>query len=682
MTDETRPTREGELPGASDGDPASGSGGMRGHTQWTRQLTASLQGFLRRESGSSGVLVAAIVVALIWANIDDASYEKVWQTAFSVRLGNVGITRDLRGWVNSGLMTLFFLVVGLEARREIDLGDLRDRSRVVLPVAAGVVGMIIPVAIYVGLNAGGSGSHGWGVAMSTDTALALGLLTLLGRGVPDRVRTFVLTVFVVDDLVALIVIAVYYSDDIKITPIAVAVALFVVLLVAMRSGLDQPPVYALLGVIIWGALLTSGVDPVVAGLAIGLTSTAYSPARDDLERATGLVRLFREQPTPELARSAATGLTSTLSPNARLQRFYLPWSSYLVVPLFGLANAGISIKPSFLRHALTSPITLGVLLGYVVGKPIAVFGTSWLLTRFSGGRMRPAVGWAAVLGSGTIAGIGFTVSFLIATLAFQGPELAEAKLGVLTAALVASLITWAVFRVTALLPAASRAVALLGQVAQLVDLVEPVDPERDHIRGAAQGSVTVVEYGDFQCPYCGQAEPVIRELITDDDIRYVWRHLPLTDVHPQAQLAALAAEAAHAQGAFWPMHDLLLDRQDQLRVVDLLAHADELGLDREKFHEDLRRHMAAARIAQDVESADLSGVSGTPTFFINGRRHYGAYDVPTLTAAIKQARARVLADATVVRNAAGRTPGNGTGSSRTTGEPPGDHRQTSGCPRR
>jgi Na+/H+ antiporter NhaA len=607
---------------------------------WARNRSAPLRAFLQTESGSAGVLVAAIVVALGWANINMSSYESVWRTSLSVRLGTVGMTYDLRTWINSGLMTLFFLVVGLEARREFDLGDLRERRRFVLPFAAGLIGMAIPVAIYLAINAGRPSTHGWGVAMSTDTALALGLLALLGRDVPDRVRVFLLTVFVVDDLSALVVIAVVYSDRIVILPLSVAVAVFALLLVATALRMRQRYVYAGLGIVIWAALMASGVDPVVTGLAIGLSASAYSPTRSDLEQATGLVRRFREQPTPELARSATAGLTSTLSPNARLQTFYHPWTSYVIVPIFALANAGIVLNGSFLADAYTAPVTLGVLVGYIVGKPVAVIGTSWAITRLSHGRVRPPVGWAAVIGSGTLSGIGFTVALLIATRAFHGEQLNDAKLGALSAAFVASLLTWTVYRLTALLSPARRARALIGDLTLIQDLIPEVDLAHDHIRGPADASITVIEFGDFECPHCGRAEAVVRNLLSDIDVRYVWRHLPLTDVHPQAQLAAEAAEAAAAQDAFWPMHDLLLEHQDDLRVTDLLKYANELGLDADRFHADLKRHVHEARIAQDIESADLSGVSGTPTFFINGQRHYGAFDVQTLTAAIKTARAQ------------------------------------------
>jgi protein-disulfide isomerase len=374
---------------------------------------------------------------------------------------------------------------------------------------------------------------------------------------------------------------------------------------------------------------------------VGLITWAYPARRTELERATDLFRSFREQPTPELARSARAGLRQAVSPNARLLSLYHPWTSYLIVPLFALANVGIAIDGDFLSRAYSSPITLGILLGYVVGKPVGITGVAWLVTKLSRGRLRPPVGWVATAGGGAIAGIGFTVSLLIAVLAFDGVELREAKLGVLSAALCASTLTWLVFRATALMPRRTRIRALLGGSETLVDLAVPVDPDRDHVRGPEEAPVTLVEYGDFECPYCGRAEPVVRELLADfGDLRYVWRHLPLSDVHPSAEIAAEAAEAAASQDAFWEMHDQLLDHQGELRPRHLHGYAERLGLDLERFDEDLRRHAYAARIEEDVDSADLSGVSGTPTFFINERRHDGAYDIETLSAAVRAARAR------------------------------------------
>jgi Na+/H+ antiporter NhaA len=612
-----------------------------GRTAWAVSLRTPLRDFLRTETGGAVLLLSATVAALLWANLDAASYESLWGTHMSIRVGHSELSQDLREWVNNGLMTFFFFVVGLEARREFDMGELRERRRLALPLAAGVGGMLVPIAIFLAINAGRPSAHGWGAAMSTDTAFALGMLTLAASHLPSRLHAYLLTVTVVDDLVGLLVIGVFYSKRIMMPALLVTVAILAVMLWLRARGVRYGPAYALLGVAAWVAMYESGVEPIVVGLLFGLLTYASPAARDDLRRASDLFRLFREQPTAELARTATEGLTSAISPNERLQVMYHPWTSYVIVPLFALANAGITINGSFLAHAFTSPITLGILIAYIVGKPLGITGFSWLITRLSRGRVQVPVGWAAVAGGGAIAGIGFTVSLLIATLAFRGPELQEAKLGILSSALFASVLTWAVFRITRMLPKRLKLRALLGEAEGIIDLAAPVDPERDHVRGSSDAPVTVVEYGDFECPYCGQAEPVVRELLADfGDVQYVWRHLPLHDVHPSAQLAAEAAEAAAEQGAFWEMHDLLLECQDRLRLADLIRYAESLGLDAERFRDDMRRHLGAPRVAEDLDSADLSGVTGTPTFFINGRRHHGAYDIATLSDAVRAARAR------------------------------------------
>ena len=411
------------------------------------------------------------------------------------------------------------------------------------------------------------------------------------------------------------------------------------ILVNLRFG----PVYFLLGLAAWVAFEKSGVDPVVVGLLLGLLSYASPPARGDLERATDLFRLFREQPTPELAQEVREGVRTAISPNERLQQIYHPWSSYLIVPLFALANAGVAISTGLLTNGVHRPAHAGH-PGRLRGRQATRHGrTAWLVSKVTRGRIQPPIGWAAVLGAGTIAGIGFTVSLLIAALAFHGTLLAEAKLGILSAALCSSAMTWLVFKATMRLPKRLKIRAILGTSEQVTDLAVPVDPERDHIRGPMKAPVTLVEYGDFECPYCGQAEPVVRELLAGTgDLRYVFRHLPLTDVHQHAQLAAEGAEAADRQGAFWEMHDMLMEHQGALTKRDLLRYAAELGLDQAKFTEDLRNHVGAAHVAEDVDSADLSGVSGTPTFFVNDKRHYGAYDIDALTEAVRSARARAF----------------------------------------
>jgi Na+/H+ antiporter NhaA len=612
-----------------------------GHTAWARNLEAPVRLFLRTETGGAAILLAASVIALIWVNVDAASYERVWSTTLSVRIGGGGVSQSLREWVNDGLMTFFFLAVGLEARREFDLGELRDRRRLVLPAAAALGGMLLPVLIFLAFNLGHASAHGWGTAMSTDTAFALGMLALVGRRFPQSLRTYILTVAVADDLVSFVVIATVYSHSIRAVGLMVAVGGFAVVLALRWRRVRNGILYFGLALVIWVALLKSGVDPVIVGVIIGLASIAYPAGRDDLEHATDLFRLFREQPTSEAARTVREGVRTAISPNERLQQIFHPISSYVVVPLFALANAGIAITGHFLSLAYASPIALGIIFGYVVGKPVGITGLTWLVARLSRGRLGPPVGWASVLGGGAIAGVGFTVSILIATLAFTGVELQEAKLGVLTAAIAAPVVTFLVYRVTALLPRERRLRAFVGMPQTIVDLAVPVDPGRDHIRGPEEAQVTLVEYGDFECPYCGRAEAIIRELLADfGDLRYVWRHLPLNDVHSHAQLAAEASEGAADQDRFWDMYDVLLSHQEALTLRDLIRYAEDLGLDIDRFRQFLRKSKGAGRVAEDVDSADASNVSGTPTFFINGIRHYGAYDVPTLSAAVKAARVR------------------------------------------
>jgi Na+/H+ antiporter NhaA len=626
-------------------DAAPTTTGLTGRTAWARNLAAPVRDYLSTETGGAAVLLGATIAALLWANSPwSDSYESFWTTELGVRVGDSGIAMSLREWVNSGLMTLFFLVVGLEAKRELDLGQLRERSRIAIPVVAALGGMALPVAIFLAFNAGTPTAHGWGAAMSTDTAFALAVLALLAPA-GTRARVQLLTLAIVDDFVALVVIAVAYTDGVRIGPLMIGVGLFALLAVTLRFAPNRVvlPAGALLGLGIWVALEDSGIDPIIAGLAIGLLVSAYQPVREDLERVVEGIRSFREQPTPELARSAQRDVASAISPNERLQYGLHPWTSFVIVPLFALANTGVHIDGPLLASAVTSSVTLGVFFGYLVGKPVGITIATWLASRWHG--VRPVLSWPVTVGGGVVGGIGFTVSLLISSLAFSGQRLAQAKLGVLAAAVAATALAWCVMQLIKRVPEPVRARQLLGTAEDLVDLFDDVDPERDHVRGSDDAPVTLVEYGDYECPYCGQAEVVIRELLDSfgDDLRYVWRHLPLNDVHQSAQTAAEAAEAAAAQGRFWDMHDRLLAHQDELSPRDLWHHARELGLDIERFKEDLRTREYAGRVADDVRGADASGVAGTPTFFINGQRYQGAYDLPTLTGVVRAARSRAAA---------------------------------------
>ena len=573
---------------SSSSDPTSPAAFFSGRTAWARSLETPLREFLRTETGGAAVLLAAAVAALVWVNVDASSYDSLWSTKLSIDVGDAGVSLDLRHWVNSGLMTFFFFVVGLEARREFDLGELRERRRVALPLLAGIGGMAGAIGIYLAFNAGRPSAHGWGIAMSTDTAFALGLLALVGPRFPDRLRAFMLTVVVVDDIVALVVIATVYTETLRFVPLLVAFGFFAAVLVVRSVPVRVGLVYFVLGAGAWVAPAqvgsrtdrrrprdgSPGLRPPAAAFRLSSARRSASASSASNRRA-------------DLARVAGVEIRSATSPNERLQQLFHPWTSYVIVPLFALANAGIAIDGAFLARAFSSPITLGILFGYVVGKPVGIVGSSWLAARAEpwpaaaagrlGGRRRrrhDRRDRLHRLAAGRDARLRRTRSSRRRSSASSAPPSPRrSSRGCCSAP-------------RRCCPGGCGSAPCSARRSRSPTSTSTSIRERDHIRGPLDAPVTLVEYGDFECPYCGQAEPVVRELLRDfGDVRYVWRHLPLTDVHPRAQLAAEAAEAAADQGAFWEMHDLLLDHQDALGLSDLVGYAEQLGLDVERFTE-------------------------------------------------------------------------------------------------
>jgi Na+/H+ antiporter NhaA len=619
---------------------------LSGHTAWTRNIAAPLRNYLDTEISGAFVLLAASIAALLWANVAPHSYESLWATDLSVSLGSHTLGGSLHYWVNDGLMTFFFLVVGLEVRREFDMGELRERSRVAVPVLAAIGGMTLPALIYLAFNAGGPNADGWGVVMPTDTAFALGMLALFGRRLPARLRVFVLTLVIADDVGTLLVIAFAYSSDVSFEALAIVASLSLLAIAVKWWGPLSKRPYEAIGIAIWIAMSQSGVHPTIAGVLIGLAISARPPARQDLERATAITRLFREQPTAELARSARLYVQNAVSENERLQFGLHPWTSFLIVPIFALANAGVQLSGPLLSDSLTSPVTIGIVCALVLGKLFGIGLTTLVAAHPRMGRLPLPVQLPPVFGAAALCGIGFTLSLFIAGIAFDGRTLQEAKVGILAAAVISTLLGAAIIAVTTRMAARGRASSVTPS-ALLEDLAVPVDLERDHIRGPAAGRVTLLEYGDYECIYCGRAEATIRELLDrfDDELTYVWRHLPLQDVHPRAQLASEAAEAAGEQGKFWEMHDLMIDHQHDIEMSDLRHYAKQIGLDVDQFWDDVRSRKFAERIAEDVESADQSLVTGTPSFFIDGRRYEGAYDIETLSQLVKRALANRAAPA-------------------------------------
>ncbi|MCZ2838077.1 Na+/H+ antiporter NhaA [Modestobacter sp. VKM Ac-2985] len=595
------------------------------------QLSAQARRMLQTESASAGLLVAATALALVWANSPwGDSYEAFWHTELSFEVGSAGVAMDLRHWVNDGLMVFFFFLIGMEVRRELSMGELTERSRLSVPALAAIAGLAVPAGLYLAINAGGPGAHGWGIPMATDTAFVLGALAIVGSRCPTQLRVFLLSLSVVDDIGALTVIAVFYSDDIDLLALGVAVLCVVAFALLTRLQVWRGPAYFAVGVVMWLAMHASGVHATIGGVVLGLLVSAYTPRRQEVESAGTLARAFRQAPDVALARRAKLSVERAISPNERIGALLVPWSGYVVVPVFALANAGVQFDTELLDRALTSPITVGVFVGLVVGKFLGIGLASTLAVRFGMGSLPPGVTLAAVWGGAALSGLGFTVSLFVADLAFDDPALREeAMVGVLAAGVVAAVLGavwfWALGR-------RSPQVARTGPR----QLDPPVDPALDHLRGRVDAPLTLVEYGDVECPFCGRATGVVEELRHrfGDDLRYVFRHLPLPDVHPHAELAAEATEAAGAQGAFWTMHDRLFAHQDQLEADQLLDHAAALGLDLGRFAAELGSGAHAARVRADVVGAEASGARGTPTFFVNGVGHDGPTTTESLAAAL------------------------------------------------
>jgi Na+:H+ antiporter, NhaA family len=408
--------------------------------------TVALRRFLATEIGSGLLLVGATVLALAWANSPwSGAYERLWTTEIGIRAGSTELVLDLRHWVDDGLMALFFLVVGLEVTREVTVGELRDRRTIGVPVLAALGGMVLPAAIYLAFNAGGPGGNGWGIAMATDIAFVLGALALVGPRCPDQLRLFLLTVAIVDDIGAILVIAVFYSDDLSVLPL-LAAAVLVGALVALRwIRVWRSPALVAIGLALWLAVYESGVHATIAGVLIGLLVATRAPAPSD--ELDPYARALSEDTTAEHARLAGLAVKSTVSPNERIQHALHPWTSYLIVPVFAFANAGVRLDGETLRQAATSPVTLGIVTALLVGKSFGITGSTLLALRLRLGLLPGDIRRGQLVGGATLAGIGFTVALFITDLAFSDPELREqAIVGVLAGSMLAALLGFVVFR--------------------------------------------------------------------------------------------------------------------------------------------------------------------------------------------------------------------------------------------
>ncbi|MFI7585756.1 Na+/H+ antiporter NhaA [Spongisporangium articulatum] len=599
------------------------------------RTAAKLRRRLTPEVTSTALLLLGVIGALVWANDPwGHSYDEFWHEHVALSAGGHAIDLSLQHWVNDGLMTLFFFVIGLEVRRDLALGELTDRTRLIVPSLAALGGVLAPALVYLAVVRGGPDAGGWGAVVATDTAFLLGILALVGPSSSSGLRVFLLSLSVVDDVVALTIVAVVYSDEVSVPALALAAVAIATIVVLTHLRIWRGGAYLVVGLVMWVAMIESGVHPSVGGILLGLLVAAYSPRPQDVDRAAALARAFRQSPLPGLARLTKLSVERAVSTNERLQELLRPWTALVIVPVFALANAGVGLDGAALRAAVHSPVMWGVVAGLVLGKPLGIGLTTSLGARLRPETIPPGVSMLQLWGGAALGGIGFTVSLFVIDLAFDGSEAADdAKIGVLAAVLASTVMSWALFRLSAW-----RHPEQDGARPIILDL--PVDPSRDHIRGPVDALVTLVEYGDFECPFCGRATGTVAEVRArfGDRLRYVFRHLPLSDVHPNAQLAAEAAEAAGAQGAFWEMHDRLFEHQGQLTAGDLVQHAAALGLDVPRFARELGSGVYAERVAQDRASAAASGADGTPTFFVGDRRVVGQYDAETLTNLLHEAK--------------------------------------------
>jgi NhaA family Na+:H+ antiporter len=424
------------------------------------RIVRPFQDFADKQTSGGILLIAATVIALAWANSPWAeSYADLWHTKLTVGVDDFSISKDLTHWINDGLMAVFFLVIGLEIKREVLVGELSSTRNAVLPVAAALGGAVVPALIYLAINAGTAASAGWGIPMATDIAFALGVLALLGQRAPTTLKVFLTALAIVDDIVAVLVIALFYTSEISWGALGVGAVFLAALIVANLIGVGRTLVYAVLGVGLWLCFLLSGVHATIAGVLLALTVPAVSFINPGafLERSRYVLDRFEkagEKGENVLANEERQAALHALNhaayklepPLHELEHALHPWVVFAIMPIFALANAGVPLGGDIVG-ALASPVTLGIVLGLVVGKQLGISLFAWLAVRSGVAELPEGISWLHVYGAGWLAGIGFTMSLFITDLAFSEDSLVEnAKLGILGASLIAGVVGWMILR--------------------------------------------------------------------------------------------------------------------------------------------------------------------------------------------------------------------------------------------
>ncbi len=398
--------------------------------------------FFQIEAAGGIALLLCTIIALIMANSPwSEDYLKFWKIPIAISIADLSLSLSIGHWINDGLMTIFFFVVGLEIKRELVSGELKNRQAAMLPLMGAAGGMLVPAAIYLYTLGGNEGSAGWGIPMATDIAFVVGFLSLFGKRVPHGLKIFILSLAIVDDLGAILVIAAVYSTNISLGALGLGFLGLVAIALLNRLGIRQVPVYIFFGTLIWFAFLASGVHPTIAGVMLGLLtpSSAWIGDRAFLEVVGSIPKLWQSKnPTQLGLNKQVNHLIATareaVSPLERLETALHPWVAFLIMPVFALANAGVPLA----IDALTAPVSVAVALGLFLGKPIGIILFSWLAVAALGARLPDQVRWGTMLGAAFLAGIGFTMSIFIAGLALEGDFLTQGKVGTMLGSLLSA----------------------------------------------------------------------------------------------------------------------------------------------------------------------------------------------------------------------------------------------------
>lgn len=577
--------------------------------------------FFHSETYAAFALISATLIALLWANFGGESYSHFWHTEAGFDIAGMSLHFTFHEWVDEGLMTFFFFMVGLDVRRDLTLGELRNPRNAILPAAAAIGGLLIPALIYIFMSRGSGFEGAWGTVISTDTAFALGMLALIGPRNAPRLRAFLLAFAVIDDIGALSVIAIFYTEDLNVQALGfVALGLLVIWLLA-RWGVWRSSPYIVAGIFTWYAMYSSGIHATLAGVLIALLMPVYATRRADADEASRIFDIYRQTPIPVVAVTARDTLAKSIPLNQRLSDFLPGYVNYLVVPLFALANAGIVVTADSFSAAMGSAVTWGVIAGLVLGKLLGVVLGAGLVFWLLPSTRQPGLDLPRVAGIGALSGMGFTISLLVANMAIDDPVVqTQARMGVLLATGLALLLATIIFRL------GDRFVPL--EAAEGDVLARPYDPETDHLYGRVDAPIHLVFYRAYNPSHANQTGKAflrtMEEMEESHQVAFTLRHKATEGI---SLYIALAIEAATAQGLYSPfLFEVIrgVEENPNFDCEGVREVARKVGVDVEEMDRRIQSGADLAKVERDRQDLPEELVeSDDVIFYINGRRFDG-----------------------------------------------------------